>query len=429
MPVKIAVFGRQDTIERINKRTANHEEVEILPFVYTNVEETVELIERVFKCDIYLFTETLSYLYVKEKIEKKRLPTVHVDFDAYMIAASFYQLRSNREKSLDRIAIDVVGGKYIHGVINELGIDKSSIYTFTHDTLGRPDFEQLLSFYEKLWDEKKIDYVLTSTEEIRLQLEERNIPASTISLPDFNITQAIEEAISLAKLKQSQNNQIVTGLISVHGIDHETSAEDLYVADILTKLKQILTKFTNKMDTAVIQTPDNQFMLVGTDKLLRHLKGHYREFPLLQEIKTMLKVPVHLGFGLGLNAKESVENATIALESCKRSEYTICYIVNERQEMIGPIGIKKEINTSSLYQALIHKAKLNNEISYNFIDFISNRNNEPFSSNDVALFYKVTKRSAERTVNKLLAGEVIKVSGEERPYVKGRPRKLFTLNQ
>ena len=72
--------------------------------------------------------------------------------------------------------------------------------------------------------------------------------------------------------------------------------------------------------------------------------------------------------------------------------------------------------------------KLNNELSYNFIDFITDRNNEPFSSNDIAAYYKVTKRSAERTVNKLLSGNVIKVSGEERPYLKGRPRKLFSLN-
>ncbi len=91
--------------------------------------------------------------------------------------------------------------------------------------------------------------------------------------------------------------------------------------------------------------------------------------------------------------------------------------------------MKKEIDASSLYQALIHDARLNNELSYNFIDFITDRNNEPFSTHDVALFYKVTKRSAERTVNKLLSGNVIKIAGEERPYKKGRPRKLFTLNQ
>lgn len=429
MKVKIAVFGRQNTIDRINTLSTEFKDVEILSFVYTNVEQTVELIERVFKCDVYLFTEGLAYLYVKDIIEKKRLPAVQVDFDAYTIAAAFYQLQTNWKKTPERIGIDVVEDKYINGVIHDLKLDSNSIHPFIHDMLGEPQFSQLLEFYDKLWKEKKIDHVLTATDEIRLELLDREIPASTITIPDFNLIQAVEEAISLAKLNQSQNKQIVTGVIKVSGIDDSTNVDRTYTTDLLKKLKRILTTFANKTDTTMIHSHDNSFILLGTDKLHEHLKGHYREFPLLQEMKQKLKLPVHLGFGLGLHAKESAENASIAIDNCSKSNQSICYIVNERQETIGPIGIKREIDTSSLYHALIHKAKLNNELSYNFIDFIRERNNEPFSSHDVALFYQVTKRSAERTVNKLLSGEVIKVSGEERPYTKGRPRKLFTLNQ
>src|SRR5699024_9533809 len=188
-------------------------------------------------------------------------------------------------------------------------------------------------------------------------------------------------------------------------------------------------RFAKRTDATVIQNADQTFTIIGTDKLLHHLRAHYRDFPLLQEMKTRLKLPIHMVFGLRLNAKESADNASLALDSCKHSEHSICYIINERQEIIGPIGIKKEIDTSSLYRALIHDARLNNELSYHFIDFITERNNEPFSTNDIAQFYQVTKRSAARTVNKLLTGEVIKVSGEERPYTKGRRRKLFTVNQ
>src|SRR5699024_12801164 len=97
--------------------------------------------------------------------------------------------------------------------------------------------------------------------------------------------------------------------------------------------------------------------------------------------------------------------------------------------MIGPLGVKKEFNASMLYQSLIHEAKLNNELSYNFIGVIEIRNNEPFSSNDIAKHYGVTKRSAERTIKKFGAGNVIKEIGEDMHYVKGRPRKRFNRNQ
>lgn len=423
MKIKIAAFGRRDVIDRVLHHAKDNDEVEIVPFIYTKIKETDELIDKVVNCDVYLFTEELSYLVIKEKAEKKRLPVIKLACDAYKIATSFYRLHAIDKKPLTRIAIDVAGEKDLLTVIEELDLDKEFIQSYIHDTAETPDMEQLVKHYEQLWNEKKIDHVITSAEEVKLQLLEMGIPASTISVPDSKLFQAVEEAISLAKLSDFQNNQIVSGFISPLIDKRKDNDEDL------EKLKQILKNFADKTNSFLIPSRDNDYIIVGTDKLLHHLKSYYREFPLIDEMNKKLQFSVHLGFGLGLHAKESAENAEIAIGICKRSKQSISYIVNERQETIGPIGIKKEIDTSRLYHALIHKARLNNELSYNFIDFIQNRNNEPFSSNDIATFYKVTKRSAERTVNKLLSGEVIKVSGEERPYVKGRPRKLFTLNQ
>ncbi len=429
MQVKIAAFGRQHTIDRIKQLVADREEIEILPMIYSKIEELPALFEQVFHCDVYLFTEAVAYLYIKEKVEKKRLPAIQADFDSYMILTALYQLNMDLNESARRLAIDVLEEKHMNGVVEELNLEQDSIHTFIHNKYQPPELNKLLSYYEKLWKEEKIDRVLTTVEEIKRLLSEKNIPASTIHLPDLNLTNAIEKAVSLAQLTQSQNNQVVVGYVKTKGLDKIVDPDNHYSKDILAKLHRILTRFSTRTNTTFIQSADHTFTIVGTDKILKHLKDHYREFPLLQEMKSAIKLPIHLGFGLGLNAKDAANNAEIALDSCCQSDHSICYIVNERQGMIGPIGIRREINTSSLYQSLIHHAKLNNELSYNFIDFITERNNEPFSTNDVATFYQVTKRSAERTVNKLLKGEVIKVSGEERPYTKGRPRKLFTLNQ
>ena len=429
MQVKIAVFGRKPTIERVKQLIEDMEKVEILPMIYSKTEEVPALFDQVFQCDVYLFTEAIAYLHVKDKIEKKRLPAIQVDFDSYMITAALYRLNTDLNTPVHRFAIDVLEDRFIKGVIDELHFEQDSIHTFIHNKFEAPEVDKLLAYYERLWKEDKIDYVLTTINEIKQQLTEKDIPASTMHPPDINITKAIKKAIALAQLRQSQNTQVVFGYVKIKDFDNITDPDTNYRMDLLEKLKRILTRFTARTDTTLIQSNDHTFNIIGTDKVLYHLKNHYREFPLLQEMKSTIKLPIYLGFGLGLNAKDAAENAEIALDSCERSEHSICYIVNERQETIGPIGIRKEIDTSSLYQALIHQAKLNNELSYNFIDFITERNNEPFSTNDVATFYQVTKRSAERTVNKLLTGNVIKVSGEERPYSKGRPRKLFTLDQ
>ncbi|MCM3740720.1 hypothetical protein M3210_10590 [Oceanobacillus luteolus] len=425
--IKMAVFGTQNTIRRIQEIISDVEEVEMLPFIYSEAEETTNLLDTVFNCDIYVFTEYLSYLYVKDTIEKKRLPALRVEMDPYMMAANLYRLETKMDHPPSRVALDAFNETFLDEVTQELGLD-DDIHSFLHDEWTKPDINRLVSYYITLWTEDKVDYILPSSEEITAKLTAKGIPAHTMEIPELQLKQLIDQAISLVRLSESENRQMVTGYVSVKGIDANTEIIG-HSLDILNKVRRILTKFTAKNDASFVKTSENHFVIYGSEKLLKHLKEHYRSFPLLQEMKSNIKLPIHLGFGLGLSANESAKNAEIALDSCKRSDHSICYIVNERQEMIGPIGVKKEIDTSSLYQALIHDARLNNELSYNFIDFITDRNNEPFSTHDVALFYKVTKRSAERTVNKLLSGNVIKIAGEERPYKKGRPRKLFTLNQ
>ncbi|MHA6250584.1 hypothetical protein [Oceanobacillus sp. CAU 1775] len=426
MKIKVAAFGTKDTVGRLMGLASNYEDIEILPFIYRKAEETVDLLNTVFASDVYLFCDPISYQYAKDKISKKRLATVMVDFDPYALSTNFYSIQ---QIDTQRLAIDVTNESTLEETINALDIKDKPTYVYVHDPYEYPNIQKIVSYYQDLWENEKIDYVLSSLEEVTDQLKEKNIACDTLKIPDFNLVNAIEDSLSLANLKDSENKQIVTGYVSVKGLNRTDETIAPYAEDVLDKLKGILQSFTNKTDANFVRTTDDTIMVFGTDKILKHLKEHYREFPLLQELKSTMKLPVYLGFGLGLNAKESAANASIALEACKKSEHSICYIVNERQEMIGPIGIKKEIDTSSLYRALIHDARLNNELSYNFIDFIKERNNEPFSTNDVALFYQVTKRSAERTVNKLLTGKVIKISGKERPYTKGRPRKLFTLNQ
>lgn len=426
LKIKMAVFGRQETINRIGKLLP--ETVEALSFVYSKTEETRELFDTVYHCDIYLFTEYLSFLFVKETIEKNRLPAIQVEQDPYAIITALYRLENNFEIPPKKIALDVFDGENFDELRQEAGLEKGNIRYFVHDPDDVPDMESLLSFYTTLWEKKKADHILTSAEEVAEELTARGIAASTIPIPELNLRRAVTEAIDLVTLNTAENNHIVTGYVTIKHTEHGTMAENGQ-KETWEELNRILQRLAARTGAFSIRTVDDRFIIFGTEKLLKHLREHYRSFPLLHEMKNTIRFPVNLAFGLGLTADESAKNAEIALERCMQNEQSICYIVNERQELIGPVGVKKEIDASKLYQTLIHDAKLNNEISYNFIDFITERNNEPFSTNDIAQFYNVTKRSAERTVNKLLQGNVIKVAGEERPYKKGRPRKLFTLNQ
>lgn len=425
MNVKAAVFGREESIVKLSEIANRENTIELVPFTYRNESETAELIERTFMCDVYIFTEALSSLYVKDRIKRKRLPTVFVQHDEHMTLINLF-LQRNSGYSLNRFSIDIDNENVVKEVLRDLKINNNKIYIYDYGLKTDPSVDSIVDYHSKLWSEGKIDYVITSVKSVVDKLRIMNIPVHSMVTPEANLKKVLEQAKSIIRFDSNIGAQVVSGHIQIK--DPNTISKQK-LKEVMEKLSVILEKFSKKTDVSFYQVNDHEIILFGTKALIHHLTNHYRDFPLLREIKNDLKVPMNIGYGLGLTTKQSSINAKIALETCNGADDSKCYIVNERQEVIGPIGVKKEFDASKLYHALIHKARLNNELSYNFIDFIRTRNNEPFSSNDIANYYKVTKRSAERTVNKLLSGDVIRVSGEERPYQKGRPRKLFTLNQ
>jgi hypothetical protein len=427
--IKVAVFGRMELIDYFDGHLKRHDDIEVVPFIYTKASETVELIEKAFMCDVYLFLEELPFLYAQQKIKKKRLPAVQVALDEYMILTSFYHLKNKHQLKLSRLAIDVPNEKHVSEVLAELSIDQHDIYTLSYGNDEEVNMNSVIQFHKQLFEEGKIDYVLTSLKEVESRIQEAGIPTYLMVVPKINIDHAIDQCKSIARLNMSKSAQIVAGYVRIKELDRikeEHGEEQLQL--LQQTLYEILRKFGHKTYASVLTNSENQYVIFGTRGVLDHITNHYRDFPLIKEIEKALATPIEIGFGLGLTAKQAEDHARLAINACLHNRNSSCYIVNDRQETIGPLGVKKNFDTSRLYQALIHKAKLNNELSYNFIDFVQLRNNEPFSSNDIANYYRVTKRSAERTVNKLLSGDVIKVVGEEKPYLKGRPRKLFQIN-
>lgn len=423
MKRKVAVFIREgmEMENRLQMLAKEQKKLELYPFIYKKTEQVIELIERAFICDIYMFTEPLAYLYVKNKIKKKRVPSFKVHVDEYMVYRALCKLENDDKQYPDRLSIDLPDRQPLDMILKDWQGSLPEIHVHEYKDDEEATVENIARYHEQLWQEDKIDHVLTSSIDIKNRLQEAAIPATAMEVTYSNLVACLDETKSLITLRENDSSLVVVSHVTV---------KSGHVADekILQQMKLILTKFAQHTDSSLVETVDNRFTLFGTKALLEHIKDNYGTFPLLNKMKSEVSIPVNIAFGLGLKANEANHHANIALDKCQTEEESISYVVNEREDTIGPLGVKKHIDTSKLYQALIHKARLNNELSYNFINFIKDRNNEPFSSHDVAAFYNVTKRSAERTVNKLLSGEVIKVSGEERPYEKGRPRKLFTLN-
>lgn len=426
MDLKIGLFGPDNLVNRVQEIVASSSNIELISFPFETPEDVDHLIDQAFMADVFLFLDPLAYFYNKRTIRQRRLPVVKVPKDEYALANVFYQLNNKHNQPLERLSIDITEKKYVENIFQDLKIDSESIYIHDYKSADNLSVDQVINFHRTLWEAQKIDYVITISKFIYDKLIAEGIPVYYVTTPKKSLHEAIDQARQLIHLSHHSMKRMISGYIKLMS---KTSG-NIIPQDISLAIYKLLKSYQKKVAASLVFNGSNQFTLVGTHSLLTYLTNHLRALPMMNDIENALPddIVVQIGFGYGLTAKESAKNAQLALEKSIDTGENCCYIVNEREEAIGPIGIKQIFNKPKLYNELIHKARLNNQISYNFIQFITKRNNEPFSSEDVAKFYKVTKRSAERTIKKLSTANIINHVGEERPYVKGRPRKLFQLS-
>ncbi|WP_432363921.1 hypothetical protein [Sporosarcina sp. UB5] len=427
--MKIAVFGLASSIERIEKYAHQRDEIEIIPFIYQNPQECKELVYDAKMCDVYLFTGPLPFLYAQEEWKQINIPAIYVSYDEFMVTTSFFRLKNELGRDINRLSIDIMNDHHVVEVINELDINNEEIYTYGYGKdKHRLDIKSIVDFHSNLWKEKKIDYVLTTIGEVEKSLTKKGISCYRMKIPNRNLERAIEEARVKGELKISKSSQIVVGFLRIKNFECIVEEKgDFFGQELILRLHQLLLVFSHNVYASVINNGYNHFVIFGTRGILDYATNHFQDFPLVRDIENELNVSINIGFGLGLTANEAEQNAKLALKQGKLSNNSSCYIVNKDRKVIGPLGNNKGLEQSELFRQLTEIAKLSNEAAIKFIDFYQLRGNAAFSAEVLADYYKLTKRSAERMIRKLLDTNIIEVIGEEKPYQQGRPRKLYQL--
>src|SRR5699024_7176527 len=156
--------------------------------------------------------------------------------------------------SSDIFSIDILNKSNVDEVIAELNLNPREIYTYSYE--NQPiNIQTIVHYHLKLWNEKKIDYVLTSITEVKEQLLEIGVPTIFMHIPKMNIIDVIEKAKSVTALNKSKSTQIVAGYVQIkHLFTQQKDKEEL-----LNELHDILQKFGRQTNSSVLQNNMNQF--------------------------------------------------------------------------------------------------------------------------------------------------------------------------
>src|SRR5699024_408804 len=235
MKTKIAVFGSGELIDRLRNYSDNQDDIEIILFEYSETKDITHLIDQAFMCVSYVFLESYPYLYTKDYFKKRRLPVINVSLDEYMILTNFYKIKNIDRNPLQRFSIDILNKNLVDEVIAELHLHPRDIYTYSYEN-QTVDLQKIVHFHQQLWNEKKIDYVLTSIIEVKDQLLEIGIPATLMHIPKVNIVNVIEKAKSVTAFNKNKSTQINAGYVQIKDIFDQQKDEE----ELMNKLHDIL---------------------------------------------------------------------------------------------------------------------------------------------------------------------------------------------
>ena len=409
MIIKIALIGSTDFCRRTEQLVANRKDIQLDAYSYKRPEEATHLISCLKPCDAILFSGSLPYLSAISKIDHLPIPALYLKQDETAVAITLLHLATQKQLHMGRLSIDVREKSNIEAIINELSTPVTT--PFLHVLEDHEIIEISTEFHKDLFLQGKTDQAITSIHAVYEHLNALNIPAMKMIDPESSILTMIEQTKQQAILQKSNSAQIAIGIVKSNMINLESSVE---------KIAAIMQARWNKQQ-------DEYTLFTTKGNIECALKN--REFLTLFE---SISPAINIAFGYGESMIDATENAKTALDFGQKNKAQTFYIVDANKKLQGPFPasnavVEMKVNDPVLVE-MVEKTKLSPANISKLLAFSQSRQAKQFTATDLALYLNVTRRTAERTLKKLVQFDYTQIVGEEMTYRQGRPRALYEFN-
>lgn len=405
--IKIALIGSTSFCQRTTKLVAHQKEIQLDTYCYTEPKEASSIIQTLKPCDVILFSGSLPYLFAAEALLQLSIPVLYLKQDETAVAMTLLGLATKEQLTLNRISIDVREQSIIDTILNEL--NQNDLTPFIHVLKEHEAIHSVTDFHRNKFSAGKTDYAITSVHAVYEQLIEHKIPAVKMIDPESSILKKINLAKQQAILHKSDAAQIAIGLIKGNHLESTVKKIVALIQASSTEHQGDYTLFTTKGNI--------EFALKNAafNNLLETTDADFK-----------------LAFGYGESIIDATENAQTALNFIGDRSEQAFYIVDANKKLQGPFpqpnhSVELKVHDPALVE-MVEKTKLSPANISKLLMFCQSRQTKQFTANDLALYLDVTRRTAERTLKKLLQFDYARIVGEEMTYRQGRPRALYELN-
>lgn len=431
---KVGVVGPKRSIERIvfyGKQLKT--DLTFVEFPYHVAIETIDILEKHHQeVDFWLFSGNIPYTIAKQSkyYSMERMQYIHLTVNSFY--RGMLELSHSIGKLAKRASIDTLNileqdfQKEIDQLKNFL--DDLYIKHFEPNT----SIDEIIAYHIELWEEDKIDIVITAYPTVEQALKNKGIPVYWVGpLPQdiYHTLQLFSEKIRTFYYKETQTTALIVHVKNFESIKR-ANATGYNIHFLQLDLMKLVLQICEKIDGYFINEGNGRFIIFSSRGIVeRNLNAIYEMIHLL-EIET--EQPVAVGIGNATTVYYAENAANMALQHILDKDAKGIVIMSEDGTITEHNESSPEITYTSRSQNMEIIQKLEQTtISPKMYSKIEAKLNElkmgTFNAKTLAKELHMTDRNAQRIISELYSAGLVEYCGVENRTTRGRSAKIYKL--
>ncbi|NJB05153.1 transcriptional regulator, partial [Clostridioides difficile] len=289
---------------------------------------------------------------------------------------------------------------------------------------------ELVEWHIKLFEENKTDIMLTGFGAVYNELKERGYPVFRLQATIQLIKESYDKVKSEYALSKARFSQIAVEILSL--IDYKEKIDNYY-SDMIKKsdMDKLVVNYVRSIQGSLFLLGRNDYVVFVHKGVADNEYNYDKLFNLKREIKDM-GFSLSIGIGTGVTAYQAENNAHKALRHSIDSKEIGIYLVDEDENIRGPLASENELNYSLMLSdekviEISKKTGMSCESVAKIIAINENRKSKIYDSKELAEYLNVSERSARRILNKIVNAGLGRICAKETSIGGGRPKNITEI--
>lgn len=438
MKKRVGIFTAGESLKNLLLVQEEMSEVcDVSYYPYSNMNELIELYQtHAKKNDGVLFSGRLPYDFIKQNLTCEDIPHRYLDMqdrDVYLLVARL--LAQNPHLDFNRVYFDTANlepedarlFKYIQEVFTKVNMPKlqivfdRSLYRNDMDTV----YQRAMERYREKWRNGELEFAVTRVSNLAKWMETEQIPHVLFQPCPATMMEGFHRLLHDMELAQMEKSKTACCVIQIK--KEQPSEQDYEI------LNHCLEQFNSEQNMVfVLRRNNDSYEAVTSRATAQKLTSEYTTCLLTSYLYEVLPFSTNIGWGIGYDFVTAHQNALQAAKKSKADPKLYTYLVNEAEEMVGPLcgdrTISYQLKPSSRTNHIARILGISATNLEKMISLQKNRQMTEFSASDLVFYLDITPRSATRILKKLVeCGAAVQVN-RVNLNGRGRPAAIYAID-